>query len=229
MRKTLLLLCSPFLFGKVKEFSQKVEFGYFGTSGNSSVNSLTAAYKLSLPLSFKSEIALFSDLLYATREGDKSGERYRGRVDFSYYYTTSFYNSLEVKFLRDPFKGYNQQYSFSPGVGYEVNQDLHLILGYEFRRDNYTMASSKHFNYLKGSFLHKKSLTSQNSLKTTLDFIENLENSIDFEMELETSLKLHIVNDLSFKLSFEYRYDNLPPPTKRKFDTVTKATLVYKF
>jgi len=224
-----LFLSLPVLGG---EISQKVEFGYFGTTGNSSVNSLTGAYKLIKKFS-KSEVSFFTDVLYATRNGNKSKERYRSSFKLNHFYNSNFYQSFEFSFLRDPFKGYNQQYNIIPGIGYKLSNSksnkLHLILGYEFRRNNYTYGTAQNFNYFKGSVIDRLKLPQETSLKTKLDFIQNIEDSTDFEMEVENSLKFHLVNNLSFKISFEYRFDNLPPRNRKKFDTLTKATIVYRF
>ena len=224
------LVIAPLLFGA--QLKQKVELGYFGTTGNSETTSLSAGYKFDYH-NKKNKAQFSTDILYATRGGKKSSERYRAKLDLYHYKRPSFYYYAQFSFLRNTFEGYNQQYNLSPGFGYGLYKSPHnrvdFLIGYLFRRNNYTTQHSQNFNYIKGEvkFIHK--FTKKNSFDATLDYIENVEHAKDFESHLTTHLKLWIVNSFYFKLAFELKYDNLPPKGKLKTDTLTKASIVYNF
>ncbi len=230
MRYLLALWIPLLLFGA--HLKQRVELGYFGTTGNSNTNSLTAGYKLNYHKK-KNKLQFSTDILYATREGKKSSERYRAQLDLYHYKKPTFYYYTQLSFLRNTFEGYNQQYNISPGFGYRLYKSprnrVDFLIGYLFRRNNYTTQNSQNFNYIKGElkFLHK--FTQKNSFDATLDYIENIEHSKDFESHLTTNMKLWIVKSFHFKLTFELKYDNLPPQGKLKTDTITKAAIVYSF
>ncbi len=239
MRKALLWLM-PFVMLNFaystpakQKLTQKIEFGYFGTTGNTNTNSLTAAYRFKYHFQPKSRMEFFADILYSNRNGKKNSERYRSQLDLYHNYKKCLYSFLGLGFLRNTFEGYNQQYRINPGFGYTLmktkKQKLALQLGYEFRRNNYTNQPSKNFHYAKGELKHRYTLTKKNYLSSQLSFNENIEQSKDFETEFTTNLHLHIVKQLSFKLSFELKYDNLPPENKKRTDTVTKASIVYNF
>ncbi|SMC08839.1 DUF481 domain-containing protein [Nitratiruptor tergarcus] len=235
MKKVLLIFVVPFiaLAAPQTKLRQKVEFGYFGTTGNSNTNSITAAYRFSYKFNKKSRCKFFADILYSNRNGQTNNERYRSEFTLYHYYRKHLYSFLELGFLRNTFEGYNQQYSFNPGFGFLMlktkKQKLDILAGYELRRNNYTNQPSDFFHYIKGEIQHHYRLTKKNSIKTKLSFIENLQEREDFESNLETSLRLHIIKRLSFKISFELKYDNLPPAGKKNTDTVTKAAIVYNF
>ncbi len=229
-RALLLFIATTLLADTLK---QKIELGYFGTTGNTNTHSLTAAYRINYKPDRRTALQFWSDVLYATRKGKKSNERYRANLELKHHYKGKIYSFFKTAFLRNTFEGYNQQYSLNPGFGYRLyrskKQRLDIELGYEFRRNNYTHQPHDNFHYAKGSLEHIYKLTKKNRLKSELNFIENLENSQDFETTLESSLHLHIIKQFSFKLSFEFKYDNLPPANKKRSDTVTKATIVYNF
>ena len=229
MKKVLLFL--PLL--AFAAMTQKIELGYFGTTGNSNSNSITAAYSCSYQYSPKIKYTLFTDILYASKEGDTTNERYRINFDTYYYYTQKLYFYTQLKFLRNTFEGYNQQYSIGPGFGYNVykgeKNSIDLLAGYEYRRNNYTTQPHKNYHYFKGEIKHNLQITSKNSLSSSLSIVENLEKNRDYEMEFITNLNLAIINQLGLKLSFELDYDNLPPLGKKKTDTTTKVSIVYSF
>ncbi|NPA64067.1 MAG: DUF481 domain-containing protein [Epsilonproteobacteria bacterium] len=228
-RLWLLMLC----LCAMAQTKQKVEFGYFGTTGNTQTNSITAAYHLRTHPDPKTTLKFRGDILYSTRYGDKNNERYRARMELTRLYSRKFFSYFYLGFLRNVFQGYDQQYSINPGLGYRLihtpTKRLSLKLGYELRRNNYTNQPHENFHYAKAQLHHLYRLTKKNRLKTTIDIIENIEKSQDYEIDFESSLQLHIVRALSFKISFELTYDHLPPAGKKSTDTVTKATIVYSF
>lgn len=228
--KKMLFFVPLFTFAAI---TQKIELGYFGTTGNSNSNSITAAYSLTYQYSPKIKYTLFTDILYASKESATTNERYRINFDTYYYYTQKLYFYIQLDFLRNTFEGYNQQYSIGPGFGYNVykgeKNSIDCLAGYEFRRNNYTTQPHTNYHYFKAQIKYKLQLTGKNSLDSSLDIVENLEKSRDYEMEFTTNLNLSIVNRLGLKLSFELDYDNLPPIGKKKTDTTTKASIVYSF
>ncbi len=227
------LVLFPYFLLATPKIKQKVELGYFGTTGNTNIHSLTAAYRYKHRIDKKNRIEFWTDVFYSTRNGKKSSERYRMEFDFYHYKNSRFYYYTQLAFLRNTFEGYNQQYNFTPGIGYKLiktkKNKFDILLGYQFRRNNYTRGGSENFNYIKGElkFLHK--FTKRNNYDFKLSFIENIETSKDFESQLITNLRLWIVKSFHFKITFELKYDNLPPSGKRKTDTITKASIVYSF
>ncbi|MRI82956.1 MAG: hypothetical protein C6I00_00910 [Nitratiruptor sp.] len=213
--------------------THKVELGYFGTTGNTNITSLTAAYRLQYPLKSGDKIHLRGDVLYSTRRGKKSGERYRLHLDYTHALSSTTYTVTGLSFLRNVFGGYNQQYNLSLALGYRLQdrtkQRFDLLVGYLFRRDNYTRGGSDNFNYLKGELKYRYRLTKRNTFKTRLSFIENMERSQDFESQWVSALSIWIVDAFHLKVSFELKYDHLPPPSKKRVDTITKGTIVYSF
>ncbi len=230
MKRALLLCLALPLLADIK---QKVELGYFGTTGNTNTQSVTAAYRLTYKPDNTTKLHFWSDVLYATRHSKKSAERYRASLELKHHYKRPIFSYLNIGFLRNVFQGYNQQYSVNPGFGYKLyrskRQHVNLLLGYEFRRNNFTHEPSENLHYIKGEIEHLYKFTKKNRLKTTLDFIENIQKSDDYEIYLESYLLLHIVKRFNFKLTFECKYDNLPPKGKKSTDTITKASIVYSF
>ncbi len=232
MRIGLFLLLAVTLFAS-KEIKQRLEFGYFGTTGNTNVKSLSAGYKLTYRPSAKYKTQIKADVYTSTRNGEKSSERIRGELDFYYYKKRDFYYYLQNGFLRNVFEGYSQQYNINPGIGLTIYKDaknsLDTLAGYLFRRDIYTNNTNKSFNYLKGEIKYLYKLTKKNRFKLDVNYIYNIENNKDFETNLKSHMKLLISGNFSFKISFELKYDNMPVEGKKKTDTISKASIVYNF
>ncbi|MRJ03328.1 MAG: DUF481 domain-containing protein [Epsilonproteobacteria bacterium] len=232
VRVLLSLLLPSLIWGEAK-VEQKVELGYFGTTGNSNVTSLTTAYRIDYRIDRDNRVKLKTDILYSTKSGKKSSERYRSQLDIYHYIDRDRYLYSQFSFLRNTFRGYNQQYNISPGLGHRFHTAsggrLDLLLGYLFRRNNYTKGGGENFNYLKGEVRYFYRFTKKNSFETKLSFIENIDERRDLESQWLSKLKLWIVDSFHFKLSFELKYDNLPPGNKRKIDTITKGSIVYTF
>ncbi len=231
MRKYGLIFLLPFLL--LADTKQKIELGYFGTTGNSNSTSLTAGYSIQSDISDATTAKFWADILYSTKEGQTDNERYRANARVEHSYTKRLFTFLEISFLRNTFQGYDAQYGINPGVGYKLQpskqHELDLLLGYAYRRNDLTSGQRQDLHYAKTELDYNYQITNKNSLQANLYFIENLSNSSDYESKLDTSLNLSIIDKLGFKLSYEIKYDNLPPIGKKKTDTLTKASIVYEF
>ncbi|WP_201334973.1 MULTISPECIES: DUF481 domain-containing protein [unclassified Nitratiruptor] len=231
MKKFLILASIVFsLFAKTE---QKIEFGYFATTGNSNSSSVSAGYSLQTYWTKSTKFDLKADMLYSKKDGETDNERYRLGSDLFFNYNKRLFTFVKFGFLRNRFEGYDAQYSVNPGIGYKLSlnqkHEVNLLGGYEYRYNDLTTNQKQDFHYIKAEIDYTYHITSKNSLTANFYTIENMEENRDYESKLDTSLDLHIVDQLGLKLSYEIKYDNLPPEGKKKSDTLTKLSLTYTF
>ncbi|BAF69270.1 DUF481 domain-containing protein [Nitratiruptor sp. SB155-2] len=231
MRKFLILPCICIaLFAKT---DQKIEFGYFATTGNSDSSSVSAGYSLQTYWTKSIKFDLKADMLYSRKDGETDNERYRLYSDLFFNYDKRLFTFMKFGFLRNRFEGYDAQYSVNPGIGYKLSinkkHEVNVLGGYEYRYNDLTTNQKQDFHYIKAEIDYTYHITTKNSLTTNFYTIKNLQKNQDYESKLDAALNLHIVDQLGLKFSYEIKYDNLPPAGKKKTDTLTKLSLTYAF
>ena len=212
--------------------TQKIEFGYYGSTGNSEESSVHGEYSIiydETPWKLSGKLSAYT----SKKDGKTNSERYEADANGYYYFKPELFFSLETSALRNTFEGYDQQYNLSPGIGITLfkskKQQLDIIPSYLYRRNNYTTQPSEdlHYGRLKGDYTYN--LSASNTLSATLYAIDNLKIAKDYEFDAKFTLTLAIIEKLSLQLSYEIKYDNLPPQGKKKTDTYTKIGVVYNF
>ncbi|WP_456403733.1 DUF481 domain-containing protein [Hydrogenimonas sp.] len=217
----------------VGTMKQSAELGYIGSTGNSESQSLNAAYKNDYQYDEKTDMHLKADILYGEKSGVTSDERYRLFFNVNHYYSGDLFTYGEASALRNTFEGYNQQYNLGAGLGYNIFKDEKQFLkgkaGLQYRRSNYTSQPHDNFYYLKGGLDYLYNFSKTNKFTATWDLLDNLKRIKDYETVINLGLTMLIVDQLSFKMGFEIKYDNVPPAGKKKTDTTTTAGIVYSF
>ncbi|WP_286337883.1 DUF481 domain-containing protein [Hydrogenimonas cancrithermarum] len=225
--------CSLWAAEPAGTFKQSVELGYIGSTGNTDSQSFNGVYKNDYQYDEKTDMHTKVDILYGEKSGEKSDERYRLFYDVNHYYNGDVFTYGEASALRNTFEGYNQQYNFGAGLGYNIFKDEKQFLkgkaGLQYRRSNFTDEPSDNFYYLKGGLDYTYNMTNDNQFTAKWDVLDNLKRVKDVETVIDLGLKILIVDKLSFRLGFELKYDNVPPVGKKKTDTTTTAGIVYSF
>ncbi len=225
--------CALWAADPVGTLKQSVELGYIGSTGNSRSQSLNAAYKNDYQYDSQTDMHLKADILYGEKSGVKSDERYRLYYNANRYLNQDMFVYGEASALRNTFEGYNQQYNLGAGLGYnifkEAKQSLKGRAGIQYRRSNYTTEPHDNFYYAKGGLDYIYNFSKTNQFTAKWDILDNIKRVKDYETVVDLGLKMLIVDQLSFRLGLQLKYDNLPAAGKKKTDTTTTAGVVYNF
>ncbi|MCF6201705.1 MAG: DUF481 domain-containing protein [Hydrogenimonas sp.] len=217
----------------VGTLKQSIELGYIGSTGNSKSQSLNAAYKNDYQYDAATDMHVKADILYGEKSGVKSDERYRLFYSVNRYVNKDLFLYGEASAIRNTFEGYNQQYNLGAGLGYNLFEDAKQSLkgkaGLQYRRSNYTTQPHDNFYYAKGGLNYIYNFSKTNQFTAVWSILDNVESMKDYETVLDLGLKMLIVDQLSFRMGFQMKYDNLPPAGKKKTDTTTTAGIVYSF
>ena len=225
--------CALWAADPVGTLKQSVELGYIGSTGNSESQSLNAAYKNDYQYAADTDMHFKADILYGEKSGVKSDERYRLFYTVNRYVNSDLFAYGEASAIRNTFEGYNQQYNLGAGLGYNIMKDEKQSLkgkgGLQFRRSNYTSQPHDNFYYLKGGLDYIYNFSKTNRFTADWNLLDNLKRVKDYETVVNLGLKMLIVDQLSFKMGFQIKYDNVPALGKKKTDTTTTAGIVYNF
>ncbi|WP_457593337.1 DUF481 domain-containing protein [Hydrogenimonas sp.] len=228
-----LIGCAVWAADPVGTMKQGVELGYIGSTGNSESQSLNAAYKNDYQYDAQTDMHLKADILYGEKSGTTSDERYRLFYNVNRYVNQDMFVYGEASALRNTFEGYNQQYNLGAGLGYNIFKDEKQFLkgkgGLQFRRSNYTTQPHDNFYYLKGGLDYAYNFSKTNQFTAVWTLLDNMKRIKDYETVVNLGLKMLIVDQLSFRVGFQLKYDNVPPIGKKKTDTTTTAGIVYTF
>ena len=212
---------------------QSVELGYIGSTGNTDSQSVNGVYKNDYQYDSATDMHLKADLLYGENKGVTSDERYRLFTSLNHYYSEDLFTYGEASALRNTFEGYNQQYNIGAGAGYNIFKEKRQALkgkaGLQYRRSNFTDQPHDNFYYAKAGLDYFYDFSQTNRFTAQWHVLDNLKRLKDFETVVDLGLKMLIVDRLSFRLGFEFKYDNVPPLGKKKSDTTTTAGIVYSF
>jgi putative salt-induced outer membrane protein len=212
---------------------QAVELGYMGSTGNTDSQSVNALYRNDYQYDSATDMHLKADLLYGEKSGETSDERYRLFTSMNHYYDEDLFAYAEASALRNTFEGYNQQYNLGAGLGYNIFKDPKQSLkgkaGLQYRRSNFTDEPHDNFYYAKAGLDYLYNFSETNQFTAQWNVLDNLKRVKDYETVVDLGLKMLIVDQLSFRLGFELKYDNVPPVGKKKTDTTTTAGIVYNF
>ena len=223
---------------QVGELKQHVEFGYIGTSGNSSTQTLSGIYRNDYQWTEQTDLHFRTDAYYGEQDGTKTAERYRAHAIANHRFDPKWYSYAEVGALRNTFDGFNQQYNAGLGMGYVILEDSSQLLkvrgGYQYRYANLTTGTSEDYHNLKLGAHYDYHFDDKTSLTSEWSFLEDLESASDYETVFRISLKTKMVASLSLKVGFEVKYDNTPALDDdgnplQKTDTTTTVGIEYDF
>ncbi len=228
-----------FSYGADKD-TGKVSFGFVQTSGNSETTTLKGA----LSYTNKGDIyRVYIDAsgLYGSSKGKKNAEEIKLKTRFERRFLPLFI-FWDIKYYRNPFRGYSQSIGTGPGVGvYILNNDkLYLTLSYYVYRvinkltDRYT--SETFTKNTERYYQHHIEERFKWKILRNLSFKEKLVYKItsrakeDYFVDLYTAIESKITDRLSLEISYTANYQNRPVGKKiKRTDTIFMTGINYSF
>lgn len=203
--------------------------GYVGTTGNTDTQTFNAEFLMTLRSApWTHNIKL--QALGSAEDSETKAERYFLEDKSDYALDDQQYLFGKGSYLDDRFSGYSYQATVAGGYGrYLINNDsynLQAFAGLGYRQNELVLgdAEGEGIVTLGEKFEWNISDNSKFVQSLTSDVGEELTISI-FEMGLESQ----IIGGIATKIAFQARNISEVPVGRKKTDTQTSVSLVYKF
>ena len=180
---------------------------------------------------------LFAEADFQESDGARTRERYGASYQADHRFSPRFYTFGFVGWESDRFAGFNRRFTESAGFGWIAAQSPRLRLAFEggpaLRQTHLVFDDMEPDADRSRSEL---SLRGKTNLRWTvigdLIFTEDagfIVGSGNDTLFANSALTTKLVGNLSTRLSFDVKHETDPPDERVKTDTVTRASLVYKF
>lgn len=215
--------------GPLDMWGGKGEFGLFRSTGTTSEFGVSASLNLVREgLRWKHILRANAD--YRRANGRTSRERFLGAYEPRLQVNGNTFTYGLVQYERDPFIGFDNRYTASAGVGYDLVDSEKLKL---------TVDTGPSFRHVKNTDDGREERA---GLRSSLDFNFKLSPTLTIRQNAYayvekdqrtlsslTALDAKILSRLSARFSYNTDYESETEITPESFDTLSKVTLVYDF
>lgn len=207
----------------------KGEFGLFRSTGTTSEFGVSASLNLVREgLRWKHILRANAD--YRRANGETSRERFLAAYEPRVQINLKTFTYGLAQYERDPFIGFDNRYTASAGVGYNlVDSDrmkLSVDTGPSYRHVKYTDDGLEDRAGLRSSLDFNFKLTPTLTIRqNTYAYVEKDSQTLSSL----TALDAKILSRLSARFSYNTEYESETEITPESFDTLSKVTLVYDF
>lgn len=207
----------------------KATLGGWLTTGNSPNVGLSAAVDLDREgLRWRHKLHLQVD--YQESLHQTTRDHYLASYEPNYKVDARSYVYGTVQYESDRFSGYYNRYSVSVGAGYSAIKNpamrLDLELGPAYRYTNFTDDTVENNIATRGSIDFSWKMSPAITITQKADAYYERFNST---LSSTSALNAKLFGPLAGQLSYNVRYENMPPVGRVTTDTITRASLVYTF
>lgn len=166
-------------------------------------------------------------------EGTKSSEYIEGQADYRRDIHDRLYWYALLNGRRDAIANLDYRFTLSPGVGYKVIDEDHLMLLFE-SGPAYVMEKLENQN-VKHSFRGRVGqelewqITEWAKFFQNSEFLVNAQETDDWIFEAEIGVETDITESFSLRFGAKDIYDNQPAAGRKKNDVQLNTAVVYKF
>ena len=217
-----------------KKWGIETELYYVSTEGNTEVTTIAAKNLFTYKYSDKWNTAWKAGALYGKSDGEKNVERYYTELKTNYLVTERFYTSLIVGGEWDDFAGIDSRYYFGPAAGYKIflgpKHFWFIEAGVEYVSEKYVDDTEDEFPQWRTLTEYDYKFTEKNKFSQSVEYLVDIEDGDDYNAISETSLTTELSDYLSFKTTYEFKYDHMPvPETLEKTTRTLTVALVINF
>ena len=219
---------------RAAEPTSKLSLGlsYLATSGNSSTQSggIDFLYKHKFD---PWGLQVSANFLRAEQDGKLTAKKLSLGVRGTRDVTTDLAIFLEGSDLQDQFAGLDPRLVAAGGVTYKLlrgpQHQLAVDGGLTWTRDTQVDDGSKSYFGLLAAARYAWNISKTSTFTEELSFFPSLKQGSDWRIESHTGLQAAVSTAVAVKLTYGFRYDNVPEPGFRKTDTQTAVSLVIDF
>jgi len=218
---------------ELQRWEGSIEFGYTDTTGNTQDTNIKSAADLTFRTGQWRNVSHF-DSLNSEADGTKTAEKYYATNRLGWLFTNRDYIWQSLSYEDDKFNGY--EYTASAALGYGRN-----LLEYETMDWLIEVGPGYRVSKVDSDFPDEDDnnevifrIFSQYQWRFTETsvFDQELGSEIGEDKAISrslSSLSVQIIGALMMKLSYEIKYTDKVPDDKKKKDTTTSLSLMYKF
>jgi putative salt-induced outer membrane protein len=217
-----------------KRWSDNAELSYVETGGNTQVKTMS----LKNLLKARNSEAVTTSWKVAMLRGEDSGvltaEQYRTEIRVDDQFKERWHGYGTAGWAKDEFAGIESDIYVGPGVGYKfLTGPRHTLVGetgIQYTNEQYTdNTDSRRFDgRLFASYTF--AFADKNDFVQTIEFLDDLGELENYRVNTETALVTTLTRQLSFKVSYTIRYNNMPiPDTLDTTDTTLSTALLASF
>ncbi|MBI4503112.1 MAG: DUF481 domain-containing protein [Gemmatimonadetes bacterium] len=190
-----------------------LDFGFVDAAGNTSLKTLNAGENV-LYRANRIELLQAGSGIYGRTTDSTITEQLKvdGRVNFMVVKTAGFF--VGVGYERNRFAGLARRFVGSAGLALKlVDGPMNawsLELGASLNQEKSTLGASTDFTALRLATLWRHSFTKTAVFQETFEVLPNVETSEDLRINSETSLVAPLSQHVALKVSYAYKFDNLP-------------------
>ncbi|HEY8377058.1 MAG TPA: DUF481 domain-containing protein [Nannocystis sp.] len=181
----------------------------------------------------------------------------QGRVRYDYFLhpRVSLFGMLTAR--HDKFQGLQARVNADAGVAFYILNDpknrLWTEVGYDFQFDRFLLEATyakdangaivvddmgnpvigiprERYNHAVRLFGgYANNINDKVTFATGVEYLQSVQYGPRWRLNWDTSLTANLINRLAIALTFTARVDNNPAPGVRKVDTITAASLIYRF
>jgi putative salt-induced outer membrane protein len=229
---TCVLLVCPLVSAAEPTAKLSLGLSYLATSGNSSSQSggIEFLYKHTFD---PWGLQVSANFLRAEQDGQLTAKKLSLGVRGTRALTADVEIFVAGSYLQDQFAGLDPRIIGAAGATYKLLQgpehELAFDLGLTWTRDTRVDDGAKSYVGLVAAGRYGWNISKTAKFTEELSFFPSLEQGSDWRIESQTGLQAAVSTDVAVKLTYGFRYANLPEPGFRKTDTQTAASLVINF
>ena len=184
----------------------------------------------------KSEYRFDTDYRFRETDGDVSEDRYSGNFRFRRQQQRNFFIQASTLYKRDPIREINHELEQGAGIGWKnkISPAFEYSMGGEvsFRWEDLSPGNKAIGGTNLVTSLFEDSILALSEAYHLIQEAEtylNPENSEDWGYSLDLKLDGKITKGLSFRLGYEYSFENLVPKNVPQKETLFSSSLLYTF
>ncbi|KGJ89253.1 DUF481 domain-containing protein [Thalassotalea sp. ND16A] len=214
-----------------KIWSGDVEFGYTNLSGNTEESTTVGKFNLlreSAPWKFAAHV----EGLASEKDEERTAEKYSAFTRLEYNFTAKNYVFGRVSYEEDKFNGYENQYTATSGLGWNVydldtfDWDLEGGVGYRAGKLEDPLLEDEEETIVRLSTLVDWKFSETGTFTQLLSTEIGDENTISYS---KTAIKVQVIGQVSLKLSYNIKYTEEVPDGTEHADKETVVSVTYSF
>ena len=219
---------------ELKKFKALAEMSVVNTSGNTDIITLSLKNTLAYDFSRKYLGTWNVNILSGKQNDEKSAERYGTDLRLDNFFSFGTYAYLLGSWLQDKFAGYDNRYSFGPGIGQKlVDGPRHYLkaeIGCNWTREDYSSAETESFLEGRASGRYEYLVSEISKFSQKLEYLHDFDDPSNYKIESVTALTTALTKVLAIKIAYDVRYQNRPVSEDiKKTDTIFSASLVVSY
>ncbi len=213
--------------------SGESELSLIKSGGNSVAETFGIKSKGALTLLKKHVVALSGEYNYAQSENITSKENWNIAAKYDYKLTERVSGYFGALVESDRFKGISRSYNGDLGLAMEIyhsdKQQLKGEAGYRYTAEKSVLNGYEHYSKARLFLEYNWELNNNVRAFYEIEYLPNFTESDDYLVNMTPGVEVVLAKELFLKLSYDWKYDNMPEEGKVKADYALKTSLLAKF